>query len=256
MKAALSIVSLGICLVLSQVVHAETGDLKIRFEYAGSPFEPQPIDVNKDKEFCGKFPLVNEKLIVNKDNKGIQNVIVYVYTGRGGSDLPEFPASDKTHELANLNCRFEPHIVIAQKGDTLKITNPDTVGHNANISFFKNEPVNLTIPPQQFKDVELKEAEPAPIPVACNIHPWMLAHVLVLDHPFAAKSDENGELVIKGLPAGKLTFRAFAEAGSIKEVIIDGKKESWRSSRFDVEIKPGMNDMGTVVIPSDALSAN
>lgn len=235
---------------------AETGDLKIRFEYDGSPFEPQPVDANKDAQFCGKHGLTNERLLVNQENKGIKNVVVYVYTGRGGSDLPKSEPQKATHTLANSNCRFEPHIVIAQTGDTLKITNPDPVGHNANLNFFSNMPQNFTIPPKQEKSVELPQAEPAPIPVDCNIHPWMRAYVVVLEHPFVAKSDENGELTIKGIPAGeKLTFRVFHEAGSIDEVTINGKEETWKRSRFEVDIKPGLNDLGTVAIPASALKA-
>ena len=139
--------------------------------------------------------------------------------------------------------------MIAQTGDTLKVTNPDDVGHNANLSFFNNKQQNLMIPATQEKDVALEKSEPAPIPVDCNIHPWMKAYVVVLDHPFAAVSDENGEMTIKGLPAGEeLVFRAYHESGSIKEVVIGGKKDEWKRSKFEMEIEPGMNDMGTVVV--------
>jgi plastocyanin len=235
-----------------QAPAAETGDLKIRFEYGGDPPKPDAIDVNKDKEFCGKHPLMDERLIVSEKNKGIKNVLVYVYTGRGGSDLDKVEPVKNTHTLANDKCRFEPHIVVAQVGDTLKITNPDPVGHNANLGFFNNKAANFLIPPGQEKLVELEKDEPAPIPVDCNIHPWMKSFVVVLDHPFAAVSDENGDLIIKGLPVGKkLVFRAFHEAGSIQEVKIDGKDEPWKRSRFEVEIKAGENDMGTAVIDPD-----
>ncbi len=236
---------------------AETGDLKIRFEYGGEAPKPLPVDVNKDVEFCGKNPLVQERLLVNPDNKGIKNVVVYVYTGRGGSSLAKFEPLKNKHTLANDQCRFEPHMVIAQVGDTLEVTNPDAVGHNANLGFFNNKAQNFTIPSGQSKTVELEKDEPAPIPVECNIHPWMKAYIVVLDHPFAAVSNADGELEIKGLPVGtELVFRAYHEAGSINDVTIEGKKEEWKRSRFEAKITPGVNDMGTVVIPAAALTAN
>jgi hypothetical protein len=72
-----------------------------------------------------------------------------------------------------------------------------------------------------------------------------------------AVSDENGELTIEDLPVGQeLTFRAYHEAGLLNELVINGKKESWKRSRFQVEINAGMNDMGTVEIPAVALSAD
>ncbi len=60
---------------------------------------------------------------------------------------------------------------------------------------------------------------------------------------------------MQGLPTGKLVFRANHEAGAIREVKINGKDEEWSRSRFEVDIKPGMNDLGTVVVPADALGA-
>ena len=256
LRKVVSALALGI-VAATPALAQETGDLKVRFEYGGDPPAPSPIKPNKDVEYCGQHNLLNEKLLVNQENKGIQNVILYVYTGRGGSDLPEVDPKNATHELANSQCRFDPHIVIAQSGDTLKVTNPDPVGHNANLNFFRNEAQNFTIPPGGSKSVQLEEAEPAPIPVDCNIHPWMRAYVVVLVHPFAAKSDENGELTIKGLPAGEeLTFRVYHEAGRIDDVTVNGEERNWRRSRFDVEIQPGMNDLGTVVIPAESLEAD
>ncbi len=247
------------------------GELKIRFVYGGDEkaysdgddsktapsFEPRKEKITADPEFCGKFDIRSEKLLVNPKNKGIKNVVVYVYTGRGGSDLPDYPNAGKTHTLANKNCRFEPHVVICQTGDTLKVTNPDAVGHNANLAFFNNKAQNPTIPASQEKSFLLEESEPAPIPVTCNIHPWMNARIVVLDHPFAAASDEDGNLSIKGLPTGeKLAFRVNHEAGSIRSVEIDGEEVEWSRSVFEVEIKPGANDLGTVVLSAEALKAN
>ncbi len=240
---------------------AETGDalgeLKLRFEYGGDAPAPAPITMAANVAFCGQFKNVSERLLVDPESKGIKNVILYVYTGRGGSELPQQEPSSETRTLANQNCRFEPHILITQAGDTLRVTNVDQVGHNTNLSFFSNKPENPTIPPGEEKSFPLKLSEPAPIPVDCNIHPWMHAYLMVLDHPFVAVSDNNGELSIGGLPVGqKLVFRAFHEAGSISKVTINGQETEWRRSRFEVELHPGINDMGTVVLPADALSAD
>lgn len=228
---------------------AETGDLKIRFEYGGAAPAPTLLKPDKDTEFCGKSELFDESLIVNADNKGIQNVVVYVYTGRGGSKIDSVAPKNAKHTLANDKCRFEPHIVVAQTGDTLVVTNPDPIGHNANLQFLANTPQNILIPAGQQKEVPLELPEPTLIPVDCNIHPWMKAKVLVLEHPFAAVSDKNGELVIKGVPAGeKLVFRVYHEVGKFAGVEVQGEEISRRNT-FEVEVKAGMNDLGTIVMP-------
>lgn len=228
---------------------AETGTLKMQLVYDGPVAAREAVKVNKDVQFCGQHGLKDETLIVNPENKGIQNAVVYVYK----SDVPETPAPEATHVLANMNCRFEPRIVVARAGDTIKVTNPDPVGHNANMNFLRNNAANVMIPGNQEKDVVVEQAEPAPIPVDCNIHPWMRAYLVILDHSFVAVSDENGMIEIDGLPVGEeLTFRIFHEGGKIDEVKIDGKTEKWRRSRFEVDVKSGDNDLGVVMVPAEA----
>ena len=238
---------------LAGVSAQETGDLKITFRYGGEKVpERKDIEITANKAYCGKHHLKDPTRIVNPKNKGIANVIVYIYTKRGDPKMDAPESEPKTVELANKGCQFVPHVVITRVGDTLKVTNPDKVGHNVNLPFFNNPPQNLNIPPGKSVVVKLKKNEPAPIPIVCNMHQWMNARIVVVDDPYAAVSDENGELTIKGLPTGKkLVFRANHENAKIKEVQIGGKTEKWKGSRFEVEIKPGMNDLGEVVIGAD-----
>ncbi|MEM9586189.1 MAG: methylamine utilization protein, partial [Planctomycetota bacterium] len=57
---------------------------------------------------------------------------------------------------------------------------------------------------------------------------------------------------IKGLPTDRdVTFRVNHELGKFEEVMIDGKKEKWKSNRFELELKPGMNDLGAVMVGAD-----
>lgn len=243
--------------VSSASLHAaDTGTVKVQFVYAGSAFNPADIDVNKDVEFCGKHDLKNERLLINPTNNGIQNVAFYVYTGRGGSKVSPPKSEPKTVILANDKCRFDPHVVVVQVGDTLEITNPDAVGHNANLNFFANKAQNPTIPPGASVKIAIEKPEPGVIPVVCNIHPWMLAQVVALDHPYAGVSDGDGMVEIKDLPAGeKLVFRISHEAadGGIKEVMIGGKTEALKKNLIEIEVKPGMNDLGKITIPAGAL---
>ncbi|TWU08314.1 hypothetical protein Pla52n_08960 [Stieleria varia] len=235
-------------LVLPSANADETATLKMTFKYKGDAPAPKFLDPNKDKAFCGLHKIPDESLVVNQENNGIKNVIVYLKAGRRDrKNLPDTKPEPKTHILANENCRFEPHVIIAHAGDTIKVTNPDTVGHNANFAFFANNQQNLTVPSGGAVEVKVDEAEPAAIPVACNIHEWMLSHLIVLDHPFAAVSDENGVLEIKGIPAGvEFEFRASHDTGSFDDISVGGKAEKWENNRFKMELKPGMNDLGVV----------
>ena len=124
------------------------------------------------------------------------------------------------------------------------------------VQFLSNAPQNFKIPPGGEKSVSLEKAEPAPIPVDCNIHPWMKSYVVVADHPFVGISNEDGVLEIKGLPVGKLTFRLWHENadGSIKEIKVGSKKEKLSKNNIELNIKAGENDLGKVEIAAGAFS--
>lgn len=233
---------------------AETATLKIRFEYAGAPPVMEKIKIKKDKAFCGKHDLLDESILVNKENKGLKNVAFFVYTGRRGTKVEDlsFELEPKEITLANKDCRFEPHVVVAHVGDTLEVTNPDAVLHNANMQFFNNKAVNPSIPAgQKFVYNELKEAEPGMVQVDCNVHDWMKARIIVLDHPFGGISDENGELVIEGLPVGqKLKFRPLHEVLKFRDVTDkDGEDVEIKRGTIELELEAGENDLGTWIIP-------
>lgn len=235
---------------------AETGTLKIRFKYKGNAPGVRNI-VPVGRILGGQAFIPDEGLLVHPKNNGIKNVMVYVYTGRRGAELPPMNLNAQLHTLVSRGCRFEPHVLIAKAGDTIQVANLDPFGLNTNFQFFANANVNLNVPPAGVVNVAVPRAvpraEPAAIPVACNIHPWMQAHVLVLDHPFAAASDENGLLEINGLPVGEeIVFRASHERGSFKKFWLNGEEESWRANKFAVEIKAGENDLGTVELDAAA----
>ena len=54
-------------------------------------------------------------------------------------------------------------------------------------------------------------AERRPILVACDIHPWMKAYIMVFDHPFFAVTAEDGSFEIKGVPAGEQNLVVWQE---------------------------------------------
>ena len=61
----------------------------------------------------------------------------------------------------------------------------------------------------------------------CDIHPWMSAYCAVMEHPFFATTDENGNFEITGLPDGDYVITTWAERfkkGQDKRVTIkDGE---------------------------------
>jgi plastocyanin len=232
----------------------ETGTLKARFVYAGRPFQPAQIN---GRGAGAAVPIIQERLLVHPEDNGIRNVVMHVYTGRGGSKLPNVVHEPRDVSLVCQNFRFEPRVVQLQVGDTLKVTNQDPVGYNLNLNFFRNAAQNLPIAPGANRVVLINQPEPGTITIECNIRPWMRAYAVVLDHPFVDVSDEHGNIEITGLPTGeRLAFRLYHEAAdsSLKEVTIGGMQVPLKRNTLEIGITPGMNDLGTITIAADALT--
>jgi hypothetical protein len=113
-----------------------------------------------------------------------------------------------------------------------------------------NTAFNQTIAAGSEVEYQLPEREQIPVPVACNIHPWMKAYVLVKDHPYSAVTDADGRFEIKNLPVGEWEFVAWQEkAGYVSEVTVGGQSKTWEKGRFTVKIKSAaQTDLGEVVV--------
>src|SRR5262245_59345615 len=73
-------VSLALVLALCArlVAVLEWGDLDATFVFKGMPPAAKKIQPEKDPEYCGKHDLFEETLVVNKQNNGLANVVVYL----------------------------------------------------------------------------------------------------------------------------------------------------------------------------------
>jgi len=239
---------------------AEWGDLTATFVYDGKAPAPVKARVDKDVAYCGQFNVLDEAVVVNPDNGGVANLLSFLYVSRTGKKPTVHPDYEKTAKdevkLDNNKCRFEPHMTILRPTQTLLVGNSDTVGHNTNISALTNPAQNILVPPNGTLKLTFPLEERFPMNVACNIHPWMKALVVVKDHPYAAATDANGKLTIKNLPVGKWTFQFWHETpGYVTEVTMNAKKTTWARGRVELTIKPGMNDLGEIKLAPSVFKA-
>jgi plastocyanin len=84
--------------------------------------------------------------------------------------------------------------------------------------------------------------KPGEVALGCNIHDWMVAHVLVLETPYAAVTDKAGRAVIADLPDGEYEVRVWHPG-------MKGKKKAAKNPRsislnaaaevdFKIRLKP------------------
>jgi hypothetical protein len=180
----------------------------------------------KDAAVCAVQDIYKEEVVVNKDNKGLQWVLVYL----GGKPKihPDLKEAEGTVELGQKYCRFIPHVAAMRQGQKLLITSDDPIAHNTKGDGFKNPPFNPVISPappggrSELAGPDLV-AENLPITIACNIHPHMKAYLAVYAHPYFAVTDENGEFAIENVPAGELKLNIWHEKGGYGEGGKEGK---------------------------------
>ena len=111
--------------------------------------------------------------------------------------------------LDQKNCEFQPYVLPMHQDQTLVIKSSDPmINHNVRMSPFRNPGKNQTLGPDGKLELKLV-AERVPIEMACDIHPWMKAWVMVFDHPFFTTTATDGSFEIKGVTAGpqKLILR-------------------------------------------------
>ena len=232
---------------------ADWGTLTGQFVLDGKAPTPSKVQVTKDQQVCGKFGLVDEKLVVNSDNNGIAGIVVWIYLKRGAKAPETAPGYAKNAEsdvvVNNKDCRFDPHVVLLRTSQKLVVGNLDPVGHNTKIDAVKNVPVNPIIPAGGQETFSFPKEERLPTKVSCSIHPWMTSYVLIKDNPYMAVTDKDGRFAIKDLPTGKWTFQVWQEAsGYVDAVDLDGKKTKWKRGRFDYTVKAGDNEMGVIKV--------
>jgi hypothetical protein len=227
-------------MVSLQTAHAQQwGNLKGKFVFDGKAPEAKPLNINKDLECC-KVKHTDEGLVVGTDG-GIANIVVYLRTAKPKVHPDYANAGKEPAVLDNKTCKFEPHVLGMLTSQELQVKNSDQCAHNTNISPLGGGGINPLIPASGDVKHKFTRQQNLPIPVSCNIHPWMTAYVLPRDNPYFAVTGEDGSFEIKNLPAGaELEFTAWQEKAGYVDTPTTPK------GKFKKKIAAGDNDLGTI----------
>ena len=215
-----------------------SGNLKGKIEFTGAFTTLPPLYVKggdvKDKDVCAAVEAPDETILV-KDG-GLANV--FIYLKKAPKTVPPAPSTDLIFDQKY--CVFKPHAMAMRVGQTVRVLNSDSIAHNTHTNAKKNTGINNLISPNDAVGLPLvyKQSEQDPFSVVCDIHPWMRAYHLPVDHPYFAVSGADGTFEIKDLPAGQHEFKVWHEAGGVLE------------KSLAVTIKPGDNELTVKVSPS------
>lgn len=157
----------------------------------------------KDAQVCAADAIPDETLVVDPASKGVRYCIVYLARPSGSNPdlLKQMLESEPQVVIDQQGCKFVPHVAAMHEKQQALFKSSDPVAHNVRLQGFSNS-LNFMLPANGELPRPLA-AERRPMPMACDIHPWMQGFVMVFDHPFFAVTDEQGNFEIKGVPAGK-----------------------------------------------------
>jgi plastocyanin len=193
----------------------------------------------KDAAVCAVNEIPNEEYVVDPATKGVANAFAYVATPKGINANAEQELLSKSPSVVidQKGCRFVPHAVAMHKGQELIFKSSDPVGHNIRYNGFNVGGFNQMLAPNGKQGVKLVAAEPNPVQLQCDIHPWMTGAFMVFDHPFFAVTKPDGSFEITGVPAGKQKIIVREDKG--KFITPNARRG------VEVEVKPGdVTDVG------------
>jgi plastocyanin len=133
------------------------------------------------------------------------NTIVYIEKAEGN-----FKPSAKHPEMDQQKLTFIPRVLPILVGSTVDFLNNDDVQHNV-FSPDKCSKFDLGSYGKGVVKTHTFDKEGCQPVILCNVHPEMEAYIVVLQNPYFAVTDKDGNYTIKGVPAGKYTLKVWNE---------------------------------------------
>lgn len=132
------------------------------------------------------------------------NAVVYIDKVNKKFAPPDTPAVMDQKDLM-----FKPEVLPILAGTTVKFVNSDVVLHDVLSPTPCGGEFDLGLfPGGQSRTHVFKHAGCAAI-ILCDVHPEMQAWVVVLQNPYYAVTKSDGEYIIRNVPAGTYTLKAW-----------------------------------------------
>ena len=209
----------------------------------------------KDMEwFRSAGPILEEDWVVNKENRGVQWVVVWLIPDNAPKNKNaklevhekfKAPLSEKERfVIVDQDPKgYVPHTVAIHEGIGIKLRNKGPVAHVFQLTSFKNKMPVQNMAPNTEIDLKDFKADRSPNKFTCTPHPWEAMWLRIFDHPYYAVTNADGEFEIKNAPAGPCRIVVWQE-----EI---GFKDQGRQAKFGDQIKiegGAETDLGDITI--------
>ena len=139
------------------------------------------------------------------DGKPVTDAVITVYPNGQPTRGPiKF---DWPYRVSQQNIQFNPFVLIVPAGAEVSFPNFDKVRHHV-YSFSGGNKFELKLYGREENRV-VKLSAVGVAAIGCNIHDQMVGFIKVVDTAYAAKSDTNGNAVIRGVPDGPVVAKVW-----------------------------------------------
>src|SRR5881392_114677 len=158
--------------------------------------------VSAASRVAGKIVILEKN---NKPSSDLSDAVLYLESPAAVATA----ANPATVEIAITDKKYAPHVVVIPVGSTVRFPNHDPFNHNV---FSVSEPNSFDL--GLYGRGEVKSytfMHPGLVRVYCNVHPRMVAYVLVMENRYYAQPGNDGSFTIDNVPAGRYRLHVWHE---------------------------------------------
>ena len=202
----------------------DPGKLTGTVSFSGHVPAPRTFEVQKNPEICGSQRSLTK---VSVHNGRLQGVVLALQHVTGGKAFEEKtlhanrPGKGEFHYQAGKqlalnvrteNCNFGPFTGVVARDQPVRFSNRDSIKHTLHTYVKRGTKAtilktvhNRGIQPSSTIEETFtaqKLPDPGVVALTCDRHDFMENWLYVVDNPYFAVSDENGQFHIDGIPPG------------------------------------------------------
>jgi len=213
-------------------------------QYDANPMVP-PTGRPAPPESCAPAQQTDRAPLQPAADRGLNGVLVAIH------DFATIPEHEPvTHEMTITDCRLEPRLVVATRGDRLRLTNQTDYPFLPNFG----TGVMQALLHRQSREVELGQGGVRSL--ECGFAaPCGRAEIVTLYHPLHTVSDESGHFRIENVPAGE-EIRVSAWHPLVEEASETVTLRAGETRRVELVVTPAPMAPPASEVPRDGPAEN
>lgn len=129
---------------------------------------------------------------------GVRKVVVWLESDEARRRAKAL--SDQTFLIDQRKSVFDPAVLVIPKGATVHFENSDIINHNVNLNS-RRQGRNFMLNAGKSRDVTFRLSDS--IKISCDLHAWMRGSLVVIESPWHAITDDEGNFSIPDVVPGK-----------------------------------------------------